>query len=123
MKQTKEQKIVQEFIKFGKLVKGGDFYFPSKYAKRFIERSREEDSAILGIEGFLVHQDTGAMEAKLDWIADYSPSFVPASHWEEYVKICYAKAEQFLNELPKNQNIWVNFVLFEKKQWEQARKS
>lgn len=105
-----ENEIINRFRKHG-LFRGNELYLAVPIALDFLAACQENNFAIIGIEGFIYHEEQNAIEAKLDYIADYSD--VKAPNWEAYRDLCNQLAKAFLCHLPKRPDLLVNFVVRE----------
>lgn len=99
-------KIISRFRKHG-IFRGNELYLKVPIARDFLATCQENNLAILGVEGFIYHEEIDAIESKLDYIADFSE--VEAPNWEVYRNLCNQLCKDFLCHLPSRTDLVVNF--------------
>ena len=112
-----ENEIVNRFQKHGMIRGGGELYLEVPIAFNFLEACQENNLASIGIEGFLYDEEQNTIEAKMDYIADYS--VLDAPNWEAYRDLCNRLSKDFLRQLPSRADLVVNFVAVSREEWEQ----
>ena len=111
-----EDEITNRFRKYGMTRGGGELYLEVPMALNFLTTCQENSLAVIGIEGFIYHRENGTIEAKMDYIADYS--YVKAPSWEEYRDSCNQFSKDFLGHLPSKAGLVVNCVVLSQEEWE-----
>ena len=110
-----EKEITNSFRKHGMTRGAGELYLEVPSAFNFLTTCQENNLAVIGIEGFIYHKENGAIEAKMDYIADYSNMKTPS--WEEYRDLCNQLSEDFLCHLPSKVELVVNLVVLSQEEW------
>jgi hypothetical protein len=95
------------------LQRSGEIYFKEDSFIKLLELCRQNNIAIIGIEGFEV--DGEKIIPVADLIADYSDA--DANSWEEYIKICNSSAKLFFEQVLKGSSLLFNFTLQLEDEW------
>ena len=105
-----EAEIFNHFAAHGIKTKYGELYLPKAKALDFITACEENGLAIIGIEGFIIVDDS--ILPQTDLIADYSPSLSPrGTDWIDYSHRCNTAVLEFVQRANSQRNLYFTFVV------------
>ncbi len=110
-----ENEITNRFRQCGMTRGAGELYLELPIALDFLATCEENNLAVIGVEGFIYHEEKGSIEAKMDYIADYSDVKTP--NWEQYRNLCNHLSKDFLGHLPSKAGLVVNLVVLSEEEW------
>jgi len=91
---------------------GGELYLLLPVAFEFLETCRDNNLAVIGIEGFLY--EGGLIHPQMDLIADFSSPH-GASSWTVFRESCHEACLRFLALVPKDG--LVSLVVMSEQEW------
>ncbi len=107
-----------ELYKKKGILRGGELYLDVDSSLEFLRESRKSGLCVIGIEGF--RRENGYLEPLIDQIADFSNS--DGKSWSRFNSECNESSKVFIEQLPKDGDIVLNFTLIAKEEWEETRK-
>ena len=113
-----ENEIVNRFRNRGMTRGAGSLYLEIPIALDFLATCKANNLAIIGVEGFLYHNQKDTIQPIMDYIEDYSD--VEGPNWKAYRNLCNQRCRDFLCHLPSKAGLVVNFVVISQAEWQQS---
>ncbi|MGV3624039.1 MAG: hypothetical protein ACO1OB_24695 [Archangium sp.] len=114
-----EQRLQQAFADVGTLA-AGDFYVPPFVAGEFVDTCIRESLAIIGVDVFRLEEGVG-VKPDLSQMADFSSMFPADAPWLDMVRATAEEARRFVEQLPLENDVRLNFTVLSEEESQRLR--
>jgi hypothetical protein len=103
----------QRFASSEHVRRGGETYFSIVDALRLVDKSADEELAVIGVEGVEITEE--GVRPVSDAIADFSNR--EGKPWSEFVQSCRTAAKNYLQHLPSRRDLHVTLTVLSREEW------